>query len=505
MFAINIPLTKDAIIQMGDCGFVDYETLAALTGLKISCGDVEFSVVNDKKEVRTDDLYHPWSKIPSSYTDIACKVFNADPRANVYWGYLQIKASPAKVMQGHNVYGSENFRLCAEYLLDSLKQAQPELWDLLDVGLAELVRIDCTYSIQCANPDILRQAIKQMSNVSNRYVKPARSSDFETTLYFNRATKVNPNAGRSYELCIYTKDDEIEYQLNDLKRRAKKEASERFNRVIEELSKPELQAFAANRLRFEGRAKKRFIQKHVGGCNLWKVIRHAEEFEALNGYSYCEWMFKTLFRDLLESFEGQELELYNDMKIKGLLRDMYATVTPKGNMSYAKADRIFRFYQYLCDRGYGEAKANTSKATLHRNMRDLMAIGLSKADLQNLNEGERMPLAQVLQFDFNNQRPVDYIEPKSPTAHVEDMSHLAIAYGVSERLAHTLGLAEDPIKDLKEKLDLDGDIDIDALIDGKAIPICERKALSLVIWPDGEMVLTQHEIRPNSFHGSATQ
>jgi II/X family phage/plasmid replication protein len=336
--------------------------------------------------------------------------------------------------------------------------------------------------------------IKQLGNVSNRFIKPARNSDFETTLYFNRATKVNPNAGRAFELCIYSKDSEIEYQLNDLKRRAKKGDAERYNHVIEALSKPELQAFSANRLRFEGRAKKRFIQKHVGSCNLWKVIRHAEEFEKLNGYSYCEWMFKALFRDLLESFDGQELELYNDTKIKTLLRDMYTTVTRKGNFSYAKADRLFRFYLSLCDRGYAEVKGNSSKATLHRNMRELMAIGLSKADLQNLTEGERMPLAQILTFDFNNQRPSDYVEPQSPTAHIEDSSRLAIAYGVSHRLAHELGLTEDPLQALKDKHNLTDDIDVEALIEGKTVSICDRKTLSLVIWPDGEMVLTQHDI-----------
>ncbi|BDU37158.1 replication protein [Vibrio nigripulchritudo] len=502
MLNINIPFKKDVIIQMADCGFVDYVKLSEETGLKIACGDVEFSVVNDKKEVRTDDLYHPWSKIPSSYTDIACKVFDAEPRANVYWGYLQIKASPAKVMQGHNVYGSADFRLCVEHLLDSLQQAQPELWDMLDIGLAELTRIDCTYSIKCANPDILRQTIKQLGNVSNRYIKPARNSDYETTLYFNRATKSNPGAGRSFELCIYTKHDEIEHQLNDLKRRAKQGSSDRFNRVIDELSKPDLQEFASNRLRFEGRAKKRFIKKHIGSCNVWKVIRHAEEFEALNGYRFCEWMFKTLFHDLLESFQGDELELYNDNKVKGLLRSTYNSITPKGNISYAKADRLFRFYMTLCDRGYDELKAHSSKATLHRNMRDLMAIGFSKADLQNLSDGERMPLAHVLNFDFDSQCPSDYVEPLSPTAHIEDMSRLAIAYGVSHRLAHELGLSESPIDDLKEKLNLSEDIDVDALIEGKAIPISERKALSLVILPDGEMILTQHDITPDLFTGS---
>ncbi|ELT25908.1 phage/plasmid replication protein, gene II/X family [Vibrio cholerae HC-7A1] len=35
-----------------------------------------------------------------------------------------------------------------------------------------------------------------------------------------------------------------------MKRRARQGDSDRFNRIIDELSKPELQAFAANRLRF---------------------------------------------------------------------------------------------------------------------------------------------------------------------------------------------------------------------------------------------------------------
>ncbi len=501
MFHINIPFKQDVIIEMGDCGFVDYMKLAEITDLKIASGNVEFSVVNDRKEVRTGDLYHPWAKIPSSYTDIACKVFDAEPRANVYWGYLQIKASPAKVMQGHNVYGSEDFRLCIEYLLHSLQTAQPALWDLLNIGLAELTRIDCTYSIKCANADVLRQAIKQMSNVSNRYVRPARNSDYETTLYFNRATKANPGAGRSFELCIYTKHDEIEHQLNDLKRRAKQGATNRFNHVIEELSSPELQQFAENRLRFEGRAKKRFIQKHIGNCNLWQVLRHAETFEARHGYRFCEWMFKTLFRDLLDSFEGEELELYNEQKIKQLLRDEYNTITPKGNVSYAKADRLFRFYMTLCDRGYDEIKAHTSKATLHRNLKDLMAIGISKADLQNLSDGERLPLAQVLRFDFDHQRPDNYVEPESPLQPQGDLSYLAIHFGVSERLAHKIGLQTDPIEALRHELGLEEEIDIDALIDGKTIPISPRKALSLVIWPDGEVVLTQHDHSPDLFTG----
>ncbi len=190
--------------------------------------------MNDQKKVRTDDLYHPWSTIPSSYTDIACKVFDAEPRANVFWGYLQLKASPAKVMQGHNVYGSEDFRLCVEYLLDSLQKAQPELWELLDVGLAEMTRIDCTYSIKCANPISYARPSNRWAMSLTVTSNPPVTQTLKPR-YFNRATKANPGAGRSFELCIYTKHDEIAHQLADLKRRARQGDSDRFNRIIDEI------------------------------------------------------------------------------------------------------------------------------------------------------------------------------------------------------------------------------------------------------------------------------
>ncbi|NVD06647.1 replication protein [Vibrio sp. JPW-9-11-11] len=491
---IAIPLKAECVTVMGDCGFVDFEKLGRKTGLKIASGSVEFAIDGSDHTI-TDDLYHPWSRIPSSFTDIACRVFDACPKANQFWAYARIKASPAKVMQGHNVYGSDNLRLCTEYLLSALQEAQPEFFDMLDVGLAEFRRIDSTYSIQCQSEDVLRQTIKALGNISNRYLKPARNSDYETTLYFNKASESTPDAGRAYVLAIYSKLDEISHQLTELKRRAKREKTSRYERVISQLSDFELRSFAANRLRFEGRAKKRFLERVVGTCGVWKVIRHAEQFEHTNNYSFCEWMFKELFKDLLEAVKGEELEIYNDSKIKALLRDMYPMVTPKGNISYAKADRLFRFYMTLCDRGYDEVKAHSSPSTLGRNMRDLMAIGLSKADLQNLSTGERMPLAQILQFDFDNQRPGNYVEPESPLANVDDSSALAVAFGVTSRLAHEYGLAEDPAEKLKSQLGLGDDFDLDPFLGGAEVPVSPRESISLVIWPDGELTLTRHEQR----------
>ncbi|CAK2031576.1 Replication-associated protein G2P [Vibrio crassostreae] len=496
----KIPLRKEVVVQMNDCGFVDFKVLAKKTGLKISAGTIEFSVQGGGNS-EAHDLYCAWQTIPSSYTDIACKVFDSSFQANIQWPYIEIKASPAKVIQGHNVYGSESLRLGIEYMLDAVRCAQPELFDLLDVGLGEITRIDSTYSIQCSSKDEIRQTLKALGNIANRSIRPARNTDFETSVYFNKASAKSPDAGRTKELLVYSKGDEVLKQLDELKRKARKEKTSRYQHVIDQLNNPELRQFAACRLRFEGRAKKRFIMREVGSCNIWQVLRHAEKFEQTNDYSFCEYLFKALFKDLLDAIEGEELEIYNDQKVKQLLRQLYQKITPKGNTSYAKADRLYGFYTQLCDRGWFEVKGTAHKATFYRNVRDLQAIGFSRADLQNLKEGERMPLSDILQFDFDNQRPADYVEPVSPFASCSDQSYLSVAFGVTDRISREFD-CDEPERALRARLGLDDSFDLTPFLNSEdtTVPVCPRESLFLVIWPDGELTLTrgrQRKFKPN--------
>lgn len=496
----KIPLRKEVVVQMNDCGFVDFKALAKKTGLKISAGTIEFAVQGDENS-EAHDLYCAWQIIPSSYTDIACKVFDSSFQANIQWPYIEIKASPAKVIQGHNVYGSESLRLGIEYMLDAVRCAQPELFDLLDVGLGEITRIDSTYSIQCSSKDEIRQTLKALGNIANRSIRPARNTDFETSVYFNKASEKSPDAGRTKELLVYSKGDEVLKQLDELKLKARKEKTTRYQHVIEQLNNPELRQFAACRLRFEGRAKKRFIMREVGSCNIWQVLRHAEQFEQTNDYSYCEYLFKALFKDLLDAVEGEELEIYNDQKVKQLLRQLYQKITPKGNVSYAKADRLYGFYTQLCDRGWFEVKGTAHKATFYRNVRDLQAIGFSRADLQNLKEGERMPLSDILQFDFDNQRPADYVEPESPFASCSDQSYLSVAFGVTDRISREFD-CDEPEQAVRARLGLNESFDLTPFLNSEdaTVPVCPRESLSLVIWPDGELTLTrakQRKFKPN--------
>ena len=492
---ITVPFKTEFITPLCGVGYVDYKKISHASGLKVSAGDAGISI--DSEGV-SRDLYVPWTKLQSSYTDIACKVHDACPEANCNWGYFRFKASPAKVMQGHNVYGSDSLRVCVEYLMDVIRTASSGLFDALEWGHAEFSRLDATYSIQFSDKDILSQVIRAMRKISHRYLRPSNKfinkttgDDIDASVYWSASTSESKDAGRAKELLFYTKDAELKNQLRKLKAAKKREHTTRYDRVINTLSTHELQDFTANRGRFEGRAKKRFIARMCGTCNVWSVIRYAEQFESKNRYSFCEYLFKELFTDLFEAIQGDVIEVFDEYKVKSALYDMYKTTTKNGNTSYAKADRLFKLYLSLCDRGYQYIKQITNKSTLSRNLKELCAIGLSKADLQQLELGEKMKLSELITFDFDNQRPSDYVEPVSPFRS-PDANYLAANFGVVERLSHHIGLSGGVETYIRQQLELDESFDLDPLLDLKEVPISPRESWSLVVWPDGEIRLQRH-------------
>ncbi|NMU24571.1 replication protein, partial [Vibrio parahaemolyticus] len=80
-------------------------------GLRLDCS-VD---LDEDGNTSISSLRHPWESVPSSYTSIAMKVFQGSgfrPNACV-----ELKCSPAKILQGHNVYGSDSLLTCATAIL----------------------------------------------------------------------------------------------------------------------------------------------------------------------------------------------------------------------------------------------------------------------------------------------------------------------------------------------------------------------------------------------------
>ena len=104
--------------------------------------------------VTVEDLYHPYESIPSWASGMAVKSFTRPMNS---WPYVELKASPAKLLQGHNVYGTEDYKKCVYEMLGLLAISLPKLNAMLDVQTAHISSIDVTYSVRAASQQIAEE------------------------------------------------------------------------------------------------------------------------------------------------------------------------------------------------------------------------------------------------------------------------------------------------------------------------------------------------------------
>lgn len=446
---------------------------------------------NEDGVAQVSAVRHPWDSIPSSYTGIAFKVFQAS--GFKLEACVELKASPAKVMQGHNVYGSDSLRVSSTFILKSLKSALPDFSNMLDFTRIEVFRFDSTYSLQLDSPDVLQSALDSLTKVSHRYLRPSRQGEFESTVYFNNA-KNNPNTGRTTSLCIYSKLDEVQHQIDDLKKKKRKEKTLNYDRVIKELESPELQDFAQYRLRFESRFKSRWFDKNNIPRNLWEFIDYVDNFEKEQGISFCLWAWQDGMKDLLSAVQDSTISVVHDNKIMSLLHEHYDTLDKNGKLRTSKAKRLFGLYDRLKHSTYEQVRNTMAKSTFYDGVRDLTAIGLSKSQLQNLHNTEQLPLAEVFTFDFDNQRPANYQEPD---LGVLDTNEKLLAWLNDEEYVEAPLTELDTIRDSLESHKLPS-LYARSLQAGREVRLNQKTAMSFVLFADGTSELVFHE--PNDKH-----
>ncbi|OEE16672.1 phage/plasmid replication protein, II/X family [Vibrio cyclitrophicus] len=463
---------------------INFDDLLA-KGLKLEAGIV---VDSETGLADIENLRHPWESVPTSYAAIAMKVFQGSgfrPSA-----CIELKASPAKIMQGHNVYGSANLVNCLTAFLDSFKRSMPEFSELIDFDNTDIFRFDSTYSVQLESRDQVLGALKSFTSVSHRYLRPSREGEYETSVYFNN-DKNSPDTGRSTSLIIYSKMDEVGQQCESLKRLAKKEKTRKYDHIIEQLSDESLRDFATNRLRFEARFLSRWFKKHDIPQNIWEFCKYVEIQELASGESFCAWAWRDANKYLLEAIEGSTLTVVNDHKVMQLLNDLYDTTDDKGNIRQSKAFRLFQLYDRLKHNTYKQVKETMSKSSFHRNINDLMAVGFSKDQLQNLHLDEQVPLCQVIEFDFDNQTPSDYVEPQFEG--IQTGADL-LAY-LKGQTPNNVSVTElDKIEDALQESNLPP-FYARALQAGREVRVNKNKSVSFVLWKDGTSNLLFH--KPN--------
>lgn len=348
------------------------------------------------------DLYAPYESLPSNFTGMAVKLFHS-----VQFGepYVEIKASPAKLMQGHNVYGSDNIQDCAFELLGLLFTSMPDLVPHLNLRLIEVLHIDVTYSSRVSSPYLVPKVIDYLSRIRNGQTKPTKDKKFATTAYWGGENS------RLLQLKCYGKHAELLYQLDDFKKKASK-GCKQSQMIVDTVYTPELLQYAKTLLRWEARIKARKLERLGVPTNLIALIKHQRRNPSLLHY-----LWRNSFNPIFETFKGQAMPYADDNQIYEMLKEKLVTITPKGKKSYTRANNAMNFYHLVRDIGLEEVKKRYSSSTFYDNLKHLTDAGLSKAWLLNIHtqnkQGEVIPLVRFCHVDFASQAPADYVPPVS--------------------------------------------------------------------------------------------
>ena len=405
---LSIPFKNEHILvcKDGETSFLK-ENLIEISrkvGLKLRSGNVTFQIDGD---LEVSELSHPYESIPSHFASLAMKVFNGSELLKTP-PYVELKASPAKLLQGHNVFGSTNIETCAFAMLQPLIYSLPQLYEMLDIENVMVDWIDTTYSAHIVSETVQKQVIAFMQNVrAGQTRKTQYNREYDTTAEWNSGSEHRT-------LKVYLKGAEVQKRLSELQAELRK-APNKQNIInqINVLSNPELIEFSKKCVRFEARLKQRYLDKKQIPRNLFELIKYQRNYEK-DGKNLIKDLWQDAFRDIISAICEANMNVYNRDNIQKLLKKHYYSVTPKGNISYAKADRLFSFYKNLLNYGYVETQTEMDRKTFWRHEKDLLAVGLTKAQLQNLKAHEHhniIPLMKLVEIDFSCQRPDWYVEP----------------------------------------------------------------------------------------------
>lgn len=403
LLRIKIPFVESIVAMSpdGTSGLIDLRECQK-RGCRMEAGDVTFTTNDYRLDAENiciaevSALRHPFEALPSSWSTLSFKVYSGGQN---YYPFIELKASPAKLLQGHNVFGTCNVMLCIDSLLTAFCYAMPDMADILEFNNAELAQIDCTFTAHLDTESDSRNVIHALRNISNGQTKGAKSA-FDTTAYFGKGS-------RHKRLKAYLKQFELQDQTAKAQAKYDKTKDQVYLNQLNAMTAPEVQEFAKNALRLEASVMPRMLNRLGIPTNIWSFEEYSEKFEGC----LIQELWNKSWSDIFKTFEGATMRTYSDEEIQTNLRQHFKTETKKG-FSFAKADRLFRTFRMMKHEGYEEVKATTPKATFYRTVDELTKV-VPKAYLQNLQAtaSNVVPLIRFVNVDFSRQHPSNWVEP----------------------------------------------------------------------------------------------
>lgn len=365
--------------------------------------------VEDGKPEYSDLKARKWGTIASSISTVAVGFF---PEGNGFypWPHVSIKASPSKILQGHNVFGTENILPGIVQMESNLKMAFPKIAAHLDFENAEVRYLDSTYSAFVSSEYQRNQIIKVIESL---FPNKHDISRHEGYLQANKSSDYHRQK-------VYYKAAEL---LADTEKAQKQGERAR----VEILKDPRLIEFAQGRLRFEATTGHRALERMGIPARLPDFIKFHNWFEKVHGEPLCRYLWSVAFNKTFAQIEGHTMKNVDDNAIKLKIDAKFIRVKDNGKVCKRKANAVFRTYRDIKSEGYDQL-ASERNATFFRNVKSLEEIGISRAFLKSLDPQKPntnvVPLVQLIKVDFTKQRPDWYTEPE--VGYADQRRHLKL-------------------------------------------------------------------------------
>lgn len=335
---------------------------------KRAASDIHVTVGRDGRAVYDEvDLYCPWESIPSSHGGLAMKVYDQG-NGRQPWPYIEIKCSPAKLVQGHNVWGWDDLGLSSENMLVVLHSKYPWLFGgftdsrsgygvPIDVDHIRVSEIDITYSVSVPTEKHRFALISLLHSLSKGQTK-ARGDSYETTSYFGAKNS------RLKKIKVYLKGPEIENDNADRKRRGLEPIPEHVAAVGESL------------VRFEATIKREWMNRRGMITNLKDLIKFIKRTP-----DWYAKVFGDVTADLWKALDGQVVKVMNDDSVYRAIDKVYGGTR-------GKTARVFGFYQAIRAVGFEQLKGQYPGRSWFRLVGELEMCGFSRATIQSLHNSD---------------------------------------------------------------------------------------------------------------------
>jgi II/X family phage/plasmid replication protein len=409
------PTSTRQALSDSSIGIVKDVLRYTLDGLPMAAKSVHRDV--DGKIV-VGNLNHPFESLPTSFTGIAIKLMN-DGHC---WPHIAMKASPAKILQGHNVYGSVSIEQAAAEFLGCLCQLYETMYSDLAVDLTEVTSLDVTYSaryLPIGSPktvDFGRDLISFLRTLSAGQLKPS-DVFYHDTVYWNKESDYGG-------LKCYLKHTEFFNQLKEAKT-LKRQNDPSADRLLQVMNNQDLQAWSEYLLRFEVSVKKDYLRRNDIPLNLFDLVIYQKNLQA-EGRCFLKEIWAKRSAPLFAACEGMTMKIVDDEHVEREIKRVHVRYTKSGKVSYGYANSLMDFYRSVKDYGYPITKeryfvSESGERTFRNRLKALAEAGLSKAYLQtftlNSQPSNVVPVLRFCVVDFGSQHPPSWVEPVSQFYH----------------------------------------------------------------------------------------